>query len=145
VAPPKLLAGTRKFIERSEKKESGFSLEIANRNLLAAYRSGVLLVTGSAAGECAGDPRAHGTSRDAVVGASRYSPRSSHCRRRLRTPRAGWGVGDRMGSIRKRCEATFLLVDGNPTKDIAATERTSTLFFKGERIRRQDLFDDESK
>jgi len=48
---------------------------------------------------------------------------------------------DRFGSIRKGLEADLLLVDGNPLQDISATERISTVFFKGERVNRADLFD----
>jgi hypothetical protein len=33
------------------------------------------------------------------------------------------------------------LVDGDPTRDISATERISTVVLKGERVRRVDLFD----
>ena len=47
----------------------------------------------------------------------------------------------RIGLIRKGYEASLLLVDGNPLQDISATERISTVFFKGERVNRADLFD----
>jgi len=46
----------------------------------------------------------------------------------------------RFGSIRKGLEANLLLVDGNPLEDISATERISLVVFKGERIRRSELF-----
>jgi imidazolonepropionase-like amidohydrolase len=38
-------------------------------------------------------------------------------------------------------DADFLLVDGNPLQDIAATERISLVVYKGERLRRPALFD----
>ena len=38
-------------------------------------------------------------------------------------------------------DANLLLVDGDPTRDIAATERISMVVLKGERVRRVDLFD----
>ena len=47
----------------------------------------------------------------------------------------------RIGLIRKGFEANLLLVDGNPLQDISATERISTVFFKGERVNRADIFD----
>ena len=53
------------------------------------------------------------------------------------------GAGGRIGLIRKGYEATLLLVDGNPLEDIAATERISLVLYKGERIDRADLFDQE--
>ncbi len=144
VAPPKLLAGTRKFIERSETKEAGPSLEIANRNLLAAYRNGVVLVTGSDAGNpmVIHGPTVH---REMQLWVQAGIPAVVALQAATSNAARLLGAGERMGAIRKGYEATFLLVDGDPTKDIAATERISALFFKGERIRRQDLFDDESK
>jgi len=47
----------------------------------------------------------------------------------------------RIGLIRKGYEASLLLVDGNPLQDISATERISTVFFKGERVNRADIFE----
>ncbi len=47
----------------------------------------------------------------------------------------------RIGLIRKGYEANILVVDGNPLQDISATERISIVFFKGERIDRSGLFD----
>jgi len=38
-------------------------------------------------------------------------------------------------------EASLLVVDGDPTRDISATERISSVVYKGERIRRVELFD----
>lgn len=51
------------------------------------------------------------------------------------------GAGQRMGQIREGYEANLILVDGNPLEDISVTERISAVFFKGERINRQGLFD----
>lgn len=50
-------------------------------------------------------------------------------------------IDSRVGLIKPGLEATLLLVDGNPLEEIAATERISAVFFKGERIDRQSLFD----
>jgi imidazolonepropionase-like amidohydrolase len=47
----------------------------------------------------------------------------------------------RIGLIRKDYEASLLLVDGNPLQDISATERISTVFFKGERVDRSAIFE----
>lgn len=51
------------------------------------------------------------------------------------------GVADRIGLIRKGYEASFLVLDGNPLEDISATERISSVFFKGERLDRLGLFE----
>jgi imidazolonepropionase-like amidohydrolase len=43
--------------------------------------------------------------------------------------------------VQRGYDANLLVVDGDPTRDISATERISIVVFKGERIRRVDLFD----
>ena len=45
------------------------------------------------------------------------------------------------GRIAPGLDANLLIVDGDPTRDIAATERISSVVLKGERVRRIDLFD----
>ena len=48
-----------------------------------------------------------------------------------------------LGRIRAGADADLLLVDGNPLEDIAATERIVAVFFKGERVSRSTLLEDE--
>lgn len=50
------------------------------------------------------------------------------------------GAGDRLGRIAPGFEANFLILDGNPVDDITVTRRLSDVFFRGERIRRSELF-----
>jgi imidazolonepropionase-like amidohydrolase len=116
-------------------------LEQAKQNLMAAYRKGVTLVAGSDAGNSlvlhgptihrelelwveAGVPEAYAL-RAATANAARYL-----------------GAEDRLGLIAKGHEANLVLVNGNPLKNISATERISLVIYKGERIRRSALFDD---
>jgi imidazolonepropionase-like amidohydrolase len=40
-------------------------------------------------------------------------------------------------------EADLLLVDGNPLRDITVTERISAVIFRGERVVRSELFEQE--
>ena len=47
----------------------------------------------------------------------------------------------RIGLVQPNHDANLLLVDGDPTRDISATERISMVVLKGERVRRVDLFD----
>jgi imidazolonepropionase-like amidohydrolase len=49
----------------------------------------------------------------------------------------------RIGSVEKGKEATLLVVDGNPLEDVKATEAISFVIFKGERINRTELFNQE--
>jgi len=56
---------------------------------------------------------------------------------------AAAGAAGRIGLLRPGSEASLLLVDGNPLRDITDTERISTVIFRGERIVRADLFEEE--
>jgi imidazolonepropionase-like amidohydrolase len=51
------------------------------------------------------------------------------------------GADRRIGLISAGYDANLLVVDGDPTKDIASTERISLVVLRGERIRRAELFD----
>jgi ABC-type multidrug transport system permease subunit len=53
------------------------------------------------------------------------------------------GAGDRIGAVRQGLEATLVVVAGNPLSNIAATEQISTVIFRGERVGRAALFEDE--
>lgn len=149
VASRKLMEGTRKYLQSQDGlnirhgfAKNGFTIEVSNQNLLAAYQHGVTLVTGSDSGNplTIHGPAVHRELQlwvqagippvAALQGATWNAARLLH-------------AGDRLGLIKKGYEASLLLVDGDPTKDIGATERISTVFLKGERVRRTDLFDDE--
>lgn len=54
---------------------------------------------------------------------------------------AALGVADRVGLLKAGLAADLLLVDGNPLRDIAATERISGVIFRGERVARSELFE----
>lgn len=55
------------------------------------------------------------------------------------------GVADRAGLLKPGLGADLLLVDGNPLRDIAVTERISAVIFRGERVVRADLFEQEEE
>lgn len=146
VVPAKLLASTRRRIVSPEtaafRKEIGaypIDLDIASDNLLRAWKAGVRLVTGSDAGNMlvfhgptiqhelqlwveAGIPIAKALQSATLGGAQALHSE------------------ERFGSIEKGKEATLLIVDGNPLQDIKALEAVSAVLFKGERVRRGDLF-----
>ena len=48
---------------------------------------------------------------------------------------------NRIGTIEKGKEASLLIVDGNPLQDIHALSSISSVFFKGERVIRSELFE----
>ncbi|MBI4874501.1 MAG: ABC transporter permease [Acidobacteria bacterium] len=52
-------------------------------------------------------------------------------------------AGGRIGAIAPEYEATLVVVDGNPLQDISATERISLVIFRGERIARSQMLQEE--
>jgi imidazolonepropionase-like amidohydrolase len=148
-APPKLIQNTKKQIDSPAMAKRRKALEVfpadlqkANENLLRAYKAGVLLVTGSDAGNML---VLHGPTvqkelelwvQAGIPPGVALQAATYNAAKLLRTD-------NRMGLIRKGYEANLVLVDGNPLQDISVTERVSTVFFKGERIDRSSLFDQE--
>jgi imidazolonepropionase-like amidohydrolase/ABC-type multidrug transport system permease subunit len=142
VGPKMLIEATKRAVQKEENKppvlRSG--LEIAGKNLLRAHRAGVMLVTGSDAG----NPLViHGPTvqqelqlwvQAGIPAAVALSAATYNAARLLR-------ADNRIGSIEAGREANLLLVDGDPLSDISATERISLVVYKGERIRRASLFD----
>ncbi|MBZ5601199.1 MAG: amidohydrolase family protein [Acidobacteriia bacterium] len=150
VGPPKLLAQTKRVLAASpqfEEMRAAFkahpmTLDDANHNLIAAYRAGVMLVTGTDSGN---PQMIHGPGihrelqlwvQAGLPPAVALQAATSNAARLLR-------ADQRMGYIRKGYEANLLLVDGNPLQDISATERISSVFFKGEDVNRKKLFDEQ--
>lgn len=149
VGPPKLVQETQKafhserrshIVERS--KGFHFSLALGQQNLLRAYQAGVLLVTGSDAGNplVIHGPTIHrelqlwvkaGIPPKVALQAATYN-----AARLLRAQ-------DRIGLIQKGHDADLLLVDGDPLQDIDTTERISLVIYKGERLNRPRLFEEE--
>jgi len=116
------------------------AIRIAQDNLRRAWKAGVPLVTGSDAGNMLvfHGPTVHrelqlwveaGIPAPVALQAATYN-----AARLLR-------ADSRIGLIQPNHDANLLLVDGDPTRDISATERISLVVLKGERIRRVDLFD----
>jgi imidazolonepropionase-like amidohydrolase len=145
-APPDLLRGTEQAIGSAEmepmRKAMGqypTDMAIAIDNLKRAHEHGVLLVTGSDAG----NPLiVHGPTvqhelqlwvQAGIPTAVALQAATSNAARLLRAE-------NHIGSIRVGNDADLLIVDGNPLDDITATERISMVVFKGERVDRTELF-----
>ncbi len=149
VVPAKLLENTRKAM-RSEKmstllerlKPFGAGLEQAKENLRRAYQAGVPLVAGSDAGNLL---VFHGPSlhRELQLWVSAGIPPKVALQAATYNAARLLGAESRIGSIQKGRDADLLLIDGNPLEDITATERISQIIYKGERINRSRLFDQE--
>jgi imidazolonepropionase-like amidohydrolase len=147
VGPKKLLESTRKFLQSpdGEKMRSGLakypvSMPICNQNLLAALRAGVVLVTGTDSGNPTifHGPAIH---REMQLWIEAGIPPAVALQAATYNGATLLRAADRMGLIKKGYEANLLLVDGNPLKEISVTERISMVMFKGERVDRSELFD----
>jgi imidazolonepropionase-like amidohydrolase len=116
------------------------SMPICSQNLVAAMRAGVILVTGTDSG----NPTIfHGPSihRELQLWIEAGIPPAVALQAATYNGAQLLRTADRMGLIKKGYEANLLLVDGNPLKEISVTERISMVMFKGERVVRSELFD----
>jgi imidazolonepropionase-like amidohydrolase len=149
VVPKELLAGTKKMIESPEsvaaRKSIGqypINMAIARDNLLRAWKAGVTLITGSDAGNML---VFHGPTIQHEIGlwVEAGIPAPVAIQAATLNSANALKAGSRFGSIEKGKDATMLVVDGNPLQDIKATEAISFVIFKGERLNRAGLFDQE--
>ncbi len=147
VGPPDLLQGTAEALGskdteglRKEFAQYPIDMQVAVDNLKRAHQHGVLLVTGSDAGNFL---VIHGPTvqrelelwvQAGIPSAVALQAATHNAARLLRAEK-------RIGSIQQGNDADLLVVDGNPLEDITATERISLVVFKGERIERNGLFD----
>jgi imidazolonepropionase-like amidohydrolase len=147
VAPEGMIEATKKMLASAESrrqlaglKKYPADLKVAGDNLLRASRAGVTLVTGTDSGNMLliHGPAVH---RELQLWVQAGIPPAAALQAATRNAAVLLGAGRRMGLIQPGYEATLIVVDGNPLEDISATERVSTVIFKGERIDRQELFD----
>jgi imidazolonepropionase-like amidohydrolase len=144
--PQKLLSGTAAALkagtftnaERAGGIES--AIRIAQDNLRRAWKAGVPLVTGSDAGNMLvfHGPTVH---RELQLWAEAGIPPAIALQAATFNAAKLLRAADRIGLVAAGHDANLLLVDGDPTRDISATERISMVVLKGERVRRVDLFD----
>ena len=147
VGPPELLSGTAEALGSTETEplrkafaQYPIDMPIAIDNLKRAHEHGVLLVTGSDAGNFLvihGPTVQHELElwvQAGIPAAVALQAATLNAARLLR-------VDNRVGAIRPGNDADLLVVDGNPLDDITATERISLVVFKGERVDRTELFD----
>jgi imidazolonepropionase-like amidohydrolase len=119
-------------------------MPIGMDNLVRAYRAGVVLAAGTDSGNLL---LIHGPSlhRELQLWAQAGVPADAALRAATWSAAKALRAEGRIGSIAKGRDATLLMLDGNPLQDISATERISVLYYKGERIGRSGLFEDENK
>ncbi len=141
----KLLTGTRNALKKetpNPQQATGINaaLGVARNNLLRAWKAGVPLVTGSDAGNMLvfHGPTVH---REMQLWVEAGIPPAVALQAATYNAAKLLGAENRIGLIKVGHTANLLVVDGDPTKDIAAAERISVVVIKGERVRRADLFD----
>jgi imidazolonepropionase-like amidohydrolase/ABC-type multidrug transport system permease subunit len=146
VGPKKLLDATKKAIvsPQFESTRAAFraghtGLELGKQNLAAAYRAGVILVTGTDAGnfQVIHGPAIH---RELQLWIEAGIPPPVALQAATGNSARALGAGDRIGMLRKGYDASVLLLNGNPLKDISATEQISMIIFRGEHVDRTELF-----
>lgn len=146
-APGELLSGTEEALHspateaiRQSLAKYPIDMAIAEDNLKAAYDHGVMLVTGSDAGNLL---VIHGPTvqRELELWVKAGIPAAAALQAATANAARLLGAEDRAGTITAGKDADLLIVDGNPLEDITATERISMVVFKGERIERTNLFD----
>ena len=136
-----MLEGTRKFLKTTPSAPPfEASLSMGKANLMEAYKAGVLLVTGTDAG----NPMVfHGPTvqRELELWVEAGIPATVALQAATANAARALRMSNRIGMVKKGLDATLVLVDGNPLLDIRAMESISSVMFKGERIDRSGLFD----
>ena len=119
-------------------KHYPMSMEAGTKNLLKAWRAGVILVTGTDAGNFLvlhGPTVQHEIELWVAAGIPIEVALQAATLNAAKLLRAD----SRVGTVEKGKEATLLIVDGNPLQDVRALSAVSTVFMKGERVNRTAL------
>jgi imidazolonepropionase-like amidohydrolase/ABC-type multidrug transport system permease subunit len=147
VGPPELLKGTEEALASKDSDEMRASIgkypidmQIATANLKRAYQHKVALVTGSDAGNFL---VVHGPTvqRELELWVQAGIPPAAALQGATFNGARLLVADTHIGSIRAGHDADLVIIDGNPLEDITATERISSVVFKGERIERTELFE----
>ncbi|MEO8100197.1 MAG: amidohydrolase family protein [Acidobacteriota bacterium] len=147
VMPANMIEGVKANLNSQEAKAVRasfaaypFSMEASKANATSAYRAGVTLV----AGTDSGNPmmiHGPGIHRELQLWVEAGIPPAAALQGATYNAARLLKADNRIGLVKQGLEANLLLVDGNPLEEIAATERISTVLFKGERVDRSKLFD----
>ena len=142
-----LLVGTEDAARNDQMKplREGIShypmkMEVGAANLQKMWRAGVMLVTGSDAGNFL---VVHGPTvqHEIELWAAAGIPLDVALQAATRNAAKLLRIDDHAGTIEKGKDATLLVVDGNPLQDVHALSAISTVFMKGERVARSELFE----
>ncbi len=139
VGPKDLIAATKKAMPSiKEHFDYPMSLEDGKANLLAAWKAGVMLVTGTDAGNLL---VIHGPTvqRELELWVEAGIPPAVALKAATGDAAKALRAEKRFGTLRKGMDANLLVVEGNPLKDIHAVSAISYVFFKGERVDRSSV------
>ncbi|MGC2656981.1 MAG: amidohydrolase family protein, partial [Bryobacteraceae bacterium] len=147
VGPADLIASTRAAVEKNRNKphkDLTAFFGLLNQNLMNAYKAGVLLITGTDAGNML---VIHGPTvqRELELWVKAGIPPAVALQAATYNAARVLGAAGRIGSIQKGRDANLVLLEGDPLADIANTERIAMVMFRGERIDRADLFTQSGK
>ncbi len=147
VVTKELLAGTEHAAASDEMKSFReslarypMSMDLGDRNLLKAWHAGVLLVTGSDAGNFF---VFHGPTvqREIELWVAAGIPPAVALQAATFNAAKLLRADNRIGTIEKGKEGTLLIVDGNPLEDVRALSAVSVVLLKGERVARNTIFE----
>jgi imidazolonepropionase-like amidohydrolase len=142
VGPADLLESTRDMVNKQNKADpERFKalMENVNRNLIDAYRSGVMLIAGSDAGNLLvihGPTVQHELELWVKAGIPPAVALQAATYNAAKVLRADGQIG----IIQPGRDANLVLLDGDPVEDISNTEHIYSVMFRGERIDRTELF-----
>jgi imidazolonepropionase-like amidohydrolase/ABC-type multidrug transport system permease subunit len=143
-APADLLSDTRSEFSKGSQRYNPAGLQamldMVNKNLLAAYQNGVLLITGSDAGNLM---VIHGPTvqHELELWVKANIPAAVALQAATYNAAKVLHADNRFGLIREGMDATFIVLDGNPLEDISATEHINAIYLRGEHVDRGDLLD----
>lgn len=148
VGPADLLSATRAQIvgQKNPTPPEHFKpiLDTACQNLTSAWKAGVTLIAGSDAGNMLvihGPTIQHELElwvKSGIPPAIALQAATLNAAKALR-------ADQRIGSIQPGRDATLVILDGDPLEDISNTERIATVMFRGERIDRSELFNQDKQ
>ncbi len=142
VGPADLLASTREMLKEEKKNATpqSFSglLDRANKNLVNAYKCGVMLIAGSDAGNMLvihGPTVQHELGLWVKAGIPPAVALQAATYNAAKVLRADGSIG----IIQPGRDANLVLLDGDPVQDISNTEHINSVMFRGEQIDRSQL------
>ena len=145
--PKELLAGTEHAATSDQYKglreglsHYPMSIQTGEKNLLKAWHSGVMLVTGTDAGNFL---VMHGPTvqHEIELWVAAGIPADVALQAATLNAAKLLHADNRIGTIEKGKEASLLVVDGNPLQDVHALSSVSVVMMKGERVVRSELFE----